>query len=151
MMGDRDATTITEGNNYTLVTSLGNMGRTPAYDVEVYQSWHNVPRGEGLPIGFRYEAKMRTPPPHAQSFRSKVTLPPFSTMSHTMSLNQEEVSNLVRASAGILTCYIYGHVDYIDIFHRKRTTPFCYGYDTQARPGMSPFTAYREHNTPTDC
>ena len=46
------------------------------------------------------------------------TIPGLASTGHTMALNVIEIAALTRAQQGTEICYIYGQVDYVDIFKK---------------------------------
>jgi hypothetical protein len=65
-------------------------------------------------------------------------------------LNLEEVTSFLFARNGERTLFVYGHVDYVDAFGKKRETPFCLQYDPSPGAGLDPFAVTGDHNTPKD-
>ncbi len=63
-------------------------------------------------------------------------------------LNQEYIMEFVRAQNNECTLYLYGHADYIDIFGRRKSTPFCVEYDPAAYAEDESFSPCPAHNTP---
>jgi hypothetical protein len=113
---------ITE-NPSQITLGVENHGQTPARHVKVFSSWHVVQKGQSLPKDFSFPDLDECP----DSLKSETALyPKVPLPAVTETGNCPLVlGKMALAVSGHSTLYLYGHVDYEDVFDNPHTTTFC--------------------------
>jgi hypothetical protein len=127
------------GKQLTITVSFKNTGRTPAKKVRIRSVAEGIPKNE-----FPNFAKEKTVVqeskgiafPQAEIF---ATLP----LSKYKNLEENTLKAIMNADTII---YVYGILEYDDIFKRHHWITFCY----YLRPNESRYGAYKEHNDTDD-
>ncbi len=97
-----------------------NGGQTPAYGLNAHLNRKWVPAGQGIPKGFDY------PDLGAGTGISSVAyLNPGQRRIFTFPIENTELES---AQKGEIDLFIYGHVDYVDIYKAQRSSVFSYQY-----------------------
>lgn len=105
----------------TLVTE--NSGQTPAQQVKLFSSFQAVATGSELSVDFDYPDK----PSCAPTIKSAVTMFPRTPLATGNILHcSEDKLAMIRAAKGELNLFLYGRVEYKDIFEKQRCTEFCF-------------------------
>jgi len=106
-----------------LTIDIENYGQTPATKVRVFNSWHTIPKGEKLPEDFSFPSKDQCP----DALKSETTLyphVPYGAVAETPAC-KEALLMIAQSVAGVSELYLYGHIDYRDIFDEPHKTTFC--------------------------
>lgn len=112
-------------NAYVMV--LQNSGETPASRVRVVSTWLNVGRpGAELPAHFTFPDAR---PDALHSFFSSSELGKDEVGTSISPLTDRAVAALKAAGANTSTVFLYGHVDYCDIFGEPHSTAYCFKYE----------------------
>lgn len=136
---------ITAGSVETdfVVLNIKNYGSTPAKDVTVTSSWKTQPFPYQLPQNFEYPDLKGHLPPSLDLIKSKVVIHPGQEWKSKIAVH--DVSPFIDASKQKVMLFLYGHVDYSDIYDQKHRTDFCYVYEPGTQ-GEDPFVPYSVHN-----
>jgi hypothetical protein len=133
-------------DNNALFMEIKNYGHTPAFDATGSFNWKDAPYGNELPPDFTYAdgANARTP--------GTVFVINPQERSHGGDLLDAGVVDFIkRARNHQITLYLYGHIDYTDVFKCRNVLKFCFRYAPDAKPAHS-FDFCQAHNeTPKDC
>ncbi len=126
----------------TIAVPVENGGRTPAYNV---RGWLNVYWLNGadsvLPDNFKFPDQEESG--NFPVYRSIAVLHPGKNIPFTF-LN--DLDPIRRCRKKEVAVFIYGHIDYIDVFDKPQTTKFCYQYfPVEVGIGHS-LVVYDEHN-----
>ena len=122
-----------------------NGGRTPAYRITGWLNAYSIAgENNALPDGFSF-------PDQAQTgafpvYKSVAVLHPAKSAPFTFIFDLALIERCRRKDA---TLFIYGHIDYVDIFDRPHVSQFCYQYfPVEVGIGHS-LVMYDEHNEAT--
>jgi hypothetical protein len=132
-------------NKDFIVVTIKNFGLTPAYDVRIWVNWTTTNFAESLPYGFSY-----------QDYEIKESPSPISSQ-HILQRDQQNDSNIaifdlrpfISTQKQQSMLYIYGHIDYIDIYSRRWSAVFCQSWEPWSDAGLE-FVPYQEHNGETE-
>jgi hypothetical protein len=129
----------------TVSIGVENGGQTPAYRVSGWLNIHWI-KGENsaLPDDFKFPDKES-----ADSFliyKSVAVLHPRKEVTFTFPL---DFTIIERVRKNEIVLYLYGHVDYADVFGRDHSTRFCYQYFPVAVGIGHSLVMYDEHNDAT--
>jgi hypothetical protein len=104
---------------------IENSGQTPASDVTTITNWWPEPgKGATLPRGFGF-------PDHKQISSGFISKSDIGRDKHKDSAGEIEAKDIPTfkdAVDGRTTLFLYGHVDYCDIFKVPRSTAYCFVY-----------------------
>jgi hypothetical protein len=126
-----------------IIIRLHNGGQTPAYNVSVRDTLWETPFGQRLPKEFNYpDSPLSTNlvPTGSGTFNPGQKVPT------QLVLDEKMISLIARAEKHQIAVFYYGHIDYVDVFGKQRSTPYCVEY-IPASP-TDPFANCPEHNTP---
>jgi hypothetical protein len=104
--------------------AIENHGQTPAINVQVFNSWHETPNGEYLPSDFSFPDKEECPDALKSIALLYPKAPPAFSVAATPNC-KTPWATVIRALSGASTLYLYGHIDYLDMFRERHTTTFC--------------------------
>lgn len=124
---------------------IHNFGQTPAHELTSRSNWKEMPFGAELPKDFDYPDN---PPIESAYPMSKSTLNPTESAIAGNQFGAETVAIIIRAREHQASMYIYGHIDYKDVFDKPRTTPFCFRYAPDTTDEAHRFPLCPEHNSP---
>jgi hypothetical protein len=131
-----------------------NAGKTPAYNVTVIVQGFPTQPGSPLPDNFPYTYSGSTTPGFLVA--STIIGPDDSHLFPTAP-GPAMTHDMPAVRKGQLWLYVYGDIDYTDVFFRrvplfstrKRRTEFCWLYVQGPTPGEYSFQTYKEHNEAT--
>ena len=104
----------------TIEIKADNQGQTPAYKVVSHLNWQWQPFGKSLPSNFKYpDYNTDGPSPSVAVIQSK----DFKIMTVPFDKNQ-----IARVRNKETSLFLYGHVDYEDVFGGTHSTHFAYEY-----------------------
>jgi hypothetical protein len=128
--------------DFILVT-VRNSGTTPARKLKVQTNWTRTPWGNGLPENFDFpDSEGIVVPGISHTADSNVIIPNTSFVNHG---GIGDARDFISAREKKIVLFIYGHIDYIDIFDKLQTTTFCYVYAPWASDEKM-FMPYYKHN-----
>jgi hypothetical protein len=125
-----------------IVFALKNAGSTPALHVKTYASWVCQPFPAALPADFSFPDKSSNFPQGVSLITSDTPLLPQSSLQTSVAVH--DIRPFVGAIQKKNALYLYGHVDYEDIYGEKHKTNFCYAY--QPYGTLHQFNSYSSHN-----
>jgi hypothetical protein len=110
--------------------TLDNFGQTPAKNVRIVGQWEFVPYGEALPADFAFIVKGPhcgpAGPPGGHRVKAGIqTIFPKNPGTVTNFHCPGVLSNLQRADRGELNAFLYGNIDYFDVFNYPRRSNYC--------------------------
>jgi len=122
-----------------LIIDLRNYGQTPAYDVQWYVNWVPVtPFGSRLPDYFPYDDYGLD----VEGVRGYIIEPGRENITRTRIDKLKFFRDAIKQETSL---YIFGHVDYSDIYNRRWHRTFSYMYEPW-RPDGDRFHPDRRHN-----
>ncbi|HYL49099.1 MAG TPA: hypothetical protein VET84_07010 [Stellaceae bacterium] len=123
------------------VTFIKNFGATPAFNVSIFTNCTAIPFLGKLPDGFNYPI----PPdrPSVLGITSRQTLYPGQEVVSRVRIL--DVNNFKQAIAKSKSLYLWGTINYTDIYDRRWSSYFCFVYEPW-RPAGSRWIPYEEHN-----
>ncbi|MGO8952085.1 MAG: hypothetical protein ACLPWS_02810 [Rhodomicrobium sp.] len=124
-----------------VTATIKNFGQTPAQDVMTVVNWQPIiPFGAWLPddFGYRDQDTLNT---IASAGRSVVDR----DSTHFSTVNLNTLRAFRDAENKTCSLYLYGHIDYTDVYDRRWRREFCYIWEPW-RPSGARFVPYREHN-----
>lgn len=101
-----------------------NDGQTPAKNVKVFANWEFVPLGENLPPEFSFPEKSGCD----ATIKSVGPVFPRNPQLTSNRVCGTDLGNVTLAEQGAKSAFVYGHISYLDIFDKYRTTTFCFLY-----------------------
>jgi hypothetical protein len=122
LLADKDAVLILSQNG----------GKTPAYDTVAGVGWYPTTHGGQLPADFAFPDHKRDPT--MRSIDSRSELLPGQQMTHSEKFGADDVTDVWRARRKDIDLFLYGHIDYRDVFGKCHTTPFCGRYEPEISP-----------------
>jgi len=128
-------------NNLVRV-KVKNYGQTQANSTRIWLNWHFVPFGEPLPRSFAYPDMEAPLPPGIERRPSVFSL--FPGQEHNFGVVVDDIGLFIAANQSKSNAYLYGHIDYIDVFNTRHVSKFCYFYEPM-RPPEDQFTPCAEH------
>jgi hypothetical protein len=102
-----------------LTITVQNGGQTPAYKVWVHLNRYRVPFGQKLPANFGY------PDYNPGDKRSAAVVQSGKEITFTFEFDPNELARVRNQETAL---FLYGHVDYIDVFDKNRSSQFSYQY-----------------------
>jgi len=130
---------VLEKNNTILTMVFKNGGQTPANNVGSHVNWLWYPSGEVIPDGFAYpDYNLETALTAGRTF-----IIPGETVPITFGVDGERFA---EAAEGKVNLFLYGHIDYSDVFGESRATTFCYRVIPSPTGGGGTLIGWREHN-----
>lgn len=126
-----------------LLVNYKNFGITPASEVYIHVNWIDLPYGMILPDDFGYIDKNDaifegTEPNYSYEIvdggQGKIT-----------TVNIPNANIFKEAKSRKKFVYIYGHIDYTDIYKCRWQRSFCFLYEPWG-PRSDPFVAHSQHN-----
>jgi hypothetical protein len=111
-----------------------------------------MPFGYGLPRNFKYPDYDTTTVIDKSTGAKTGPIPSYSTImpgKDIKTFGYVNVEWVRRARNKEINLYIYGHVDYIDVFGKSWVTEYCYLYMPNWSGEGESFTTYHEHNNST--
>lgn len=131
------------GENITAIT-IKNFGSTPAYKVLAQLNFFTTQIGDQIKEDFTF------PDPEnqiAESYRyHNLTIidPGHNFMGYGFYPSELRLM-FTTANAVQINLFVYGHIDYTDVFNRRWRRDFCFHYSPKADPGNR-FLPYSRHN-----
>lgn len=125
-----------------IILSFQNHGATPARNAEAWLSWQTAPFGHSLPESFTFDDKTPNLPKNIVMNRSKQVIFPHSFWKTRVAVLNPKP--FFEARNNNKSLYLYGHIDYDDIFGEKHRTQFCYVYDHHNK--IDSFEPYSKNN-----
>jgi hypothetical protein len=108
---------------------IKNFGQTPADNILVHISFEVLPPFQQLPDNFTYADKLppligNVIPGENAGWLGNGQQGPW-----TYYLTSDAIAGIIKARVGLATVYVYGHIDYEDIFGYKHRRPFVFLYN----------------------
>ena len=122
-----------------LIVTVQNGGQTPAYNVHAYLNWGTMGYGFSLPSEFTYPDY----PSKLSLLIGVVSLNPGKDITFNFPF---DIQTVLNARAHKNNLFVYGHIDYRDVFHKRRQSQFCYLYAPDASDGFSTCTEHNNSN-----
>jgi hypothetical protein len=126
-----------------LLVRLKNFGSTPSNRTSVWVNWQPTPFPQRLPENFTYPDYDGVTGGDVRPVWSRATV--FPDQIHISFVQVNDLTAFRDAVARRVSLYLYGHIDYADVYGRPHTTTFCFTYDV-TRTGRDRFIPYEEHN-----
>jgi hypothetical protein len=118
------AGSVSVGNNPPQVgIAVENYGQTPAIEVKIFDSWHDMPKGKNLPPDFTFPDKGECDESPSMTVIYPKAAPVFSVAASAQCASA--LAAIARGVSGQTTLYLYGHIDYLDVFREKHMTTYC--------------------------
>jgi len=124
-----------------------NFGLTPAYDVQIWVNWVPMPYPQRLPDAFPYPDYGVTGFDVPAPTRTRHIL--HKDQSHTSIIAIPDLRPFIATRRQETMLYIYGHIDYRDIYGRRCKATFCQSWEPWSSVGVE-FVPYQEHNDETE-
>lgn len=123
----RISPTPPESTSNTISILIENTGQTPGHKTDVKVSWYPV-QGTGpqvrLPDDFGFQDVIRDP----AAFRSHGDIGKDHFKLATGPIEDQDIPTFRDADTKKYSVFIYGHIDYCDVFNEPHSTAFCYKY-----------------------
>jgi len=134
--------------NDCVLCTFKNYGGTPALDVKTHVSWQPIPFSQMLPDDFSYPDRESITTPGIGRVVSHLHL--MQGQDHTARVPIYNVGVFRQAQQREVTVYIYGHVDYRDVFGQDWSRRFSYIYEPWQIVEQR-FIPDQSHNDETKC
>jgi hypothetical protein len=121
---------------------LKNFGLTPAYDMRLWVNWQPMPYPQRLPDVFKYPDHGATSPDQPGPTLSQNIL--HKDQAHTGTIAIFDLRPFISTQRQETMLYIYGHIDYRDIYGKRWQATFCQSWEPWSSAGE--FVPYTEHN-----
>lgn len=122
--------------------TIKNFGQTPAYAVSTQVNWMPTPYPMRLPDGFDYP-DIKSAGDGAAPIQSRSILHKDQTHTAIIAIFDLAVIRATLNKQAML--YLYGHIDFTDIYNRQWIMDFCYLWEPWATSGIT-YSPYMEHN-----
>jgi hypothetical protein len=129
-----------------VLCTFRNYGGTPALDVKVHINWQSISFGKILPANFQYPDYESITTPGIGRVVSHLHL--MQKQDHTTRVPIYDVDVFRKAHEQKGTLYIYGHIDYTDVFGQNWSRRFSYIYEPWQTEGQQ-FIPDQSHNDET--
>ena len=127
-----------------ILISVKNFGATPASEVKTWTNWVAVtPFGGQLPADWPF-ADHQSTSTNLTTIEKRTLFPAQTFVSK---IGVHDLTTFRQAVALTSSVYLYGHIDYRDVFGRDQVTEFCFVYNPWR--GRDQFTAIDRHNRAT--
>ncbi|MBI1866714.1 MAG: hypothetical protein HYS06_00150 [Methylocystis sp.] len=138
----------TAGSIYkdTITVFVRNSGSTPARSVKIRVNWTSTPWGVGLPENFEFRDPDAIKVPGLSDLTSSGVVHPNTSYENRSGITDARAFISARNKQSIM--FLYGHIDYVDIFDKPQTTIFCYIYEPWAEDSRI-FEPCPKHNDAT--
>ncbi|MSQ22778.1 MAG: hypothetical protein EXR53_05680 [Dehalococcoidia bacterium] len=113
-------------DDYVLAT-VKNYGTTPALDVRTQVNWHGVPFGTLIQDDFAYADAESITTPDISRVISRYAV--MQQQSHVDRVPVYDASVFKKAQQREISIWMYGHIDYRDIYGRKWSREFSFIYE----------------------
>jgi hypothetical protein len=113
-------------DNEKLTFAVDNFGQTPANRMRVFSNWEFLPVSKGLPPDFNFSDQGRCPDQNVMDSYSPIF--PKTYITHQRLHCAGEFDKLQRAQRKEFDAFLFGHIEYVDMFNKKRRTDFCFLY-----------------------
>jgi hypothetical protein len=107
--------------------SIRNSGGTPARKLMFFISWVATPWPQGLANDFNFPDGARITVPGAAKETSVVVVHPNTSYESNAAI--ADANQFIAARNKTALLWVFGHIDYVDIFDAPQTTTFCYLYE----------------------
>lgn len=128
--------------NGSISVLFENYGTTPALNAKCHLNWVFEPPGHSLPNGYDFKDLEQKLPLGLGFSRSEPVIYPHSQWRTAVPLIDQ--SEFIKAKRMEKTLFIYGHVDYKDIFRENHSSNFCFIYEPS--DGKDKFVPFSQHN-----
>lgn len=132
-----------EGPEDFFIVDMTNFGQTPANNTTIWINWRPMPYPQRLPDNFSFEDINSVSAGDVRPIFIEATIFPHQTITEVCQIHDLQPFRDVIAKK--VFTYVWGHVDYADIYSIKRTTTFCFQYLPRSVTGED-FIPYEEHN-----
>lgn len=127
-----------------LLFAYKNYGLTPAFQVYIHVNWQSIPFPQGLPHDFDYKDRFVTLP-QGSSFTFSFSIADPGQMNQTTIIIDDPIYFIEAKEKRAWKVYIYGHIDYTDIYKIRWRRDFCFLYEPWSAID-DPFVPHAEHN-----
>lgn len=127
-----------------IIITIKNYGSTSAYDVRTSVNLVATTAGDKLPDDFLYK-DIKSSIPDQDSYTEPVIIEPDRSHIVRCPYNSEFRKKIDEANMKKIGLFVYGHIDYSDVFNRRWERTFCFRYTPHAGP-KDKFTCYERHN-----
>jgi hypothetical protein len=128
--------------DHYLVISAKNYGSTPASNLSVFVNWQPMSFGYKLPDDFRFDDKQSG---KRISYFSSTVVDPGSSYEALVVLDGKDLAILRAAKAKAAVLFLYGRIDYTDVFRRRWRRDFCVQW-CPWNDGVHEFVPYEANN-----
>lgn len=115
--------------------SIQNYGETPATDVKIFGNWYDTAPGKELPDDFAFSETHECP-----EGEGVAVLYPKTPIPAQMPSCEKAVADRAKRVFMSGTLYLYGHIEYRDVFSERHVSTFCLSWTS----GVSGYCA--RHN-----
>jgi hypothetical protein len=112
--------------------SVRNSGKTPAKKLRNFINWVSTPWPSDLPIDFKFEDGAKINVPGTVDITALVAVQPNTSYESIIKIT--DATPLINARSKKTILWVFGHIDYVDIFDATRVTTFCYVYEPWRDP-----------------
>jgi hypothetical protein len=140
-------------NNFYLVT-IKNFGNSPAFRAGLYSNYIAVPFGTQLPLNFNFaDLPNRFEKSNITVASVRTTLDRDATFTGKIPLLSEDVVRFIAAQKKMVQIYIWGHIDFCDIYSRRWVRNFSFAYEPwrDTKIGFEPIDRYQEERQDGKC
>ena len=110
-----------------ILMRIENNGQTPAHRIIATNNLHSEPgKGASLPTNFAFADETK------KIFISKSDIAKDKHRDGIVELSADDVTAFKDAAADRTTLFLYGHIDYCDIYQQPHTTAYCFKYALNA-------------------
>lgn len=127
-----------------ILVTTRNYGNTSAYDVRTSVNLVATAAGNKLPDDFSY-MDISGPTADRESYKEPVIIEPGRSHVVRCPYASEFRKKVDEARMKKINLYVYGHIDYSDIFNRRWERTFCFHYAPHAG-AKDKFAYYERHN-----
>jgi hypothetical protein len=130
-------------NEDFLVIEIKNFGQTPANYARAWVNWAPMEYLHRLPDDFTFEDADTVQAGDVRPIFSEATIFPDQSIKLQVIIN--DLTPFRNAVGKRASTYVWGHIDYDDIYGKGQITTFCYMYNPFGVNGED-FTPYEKHN-----
>jgi hypothetical protein len=110
-----------------ILMRIENNGQTPAHRIIATNNLHSEPgKAASLPTNFAFPNETK------KIFISKSDIAKDKHRDGIVELSADDVTAFKDAAADHTTLFLYGHIDYCDIYRQPHTTAYCFKYALNA-------------------
>lgn len=126
-----------------VVLTIKNFGSTPALQVTARANWKSLPFLHQPPLDFTFPDLDQNVPKELDLITSKTVVDPSESWITRVAIH--DITPFLKAARKKSSLYIYGHIDYTDIYGKDHHSNFCYVYQPY-EPRLPDLIPYSSHN-----